>query len=103
MIVAHTDMDRVDKWDMSIADYPDRKPDMVNHPKHYISKKGIEVIDVIDAFTEDLTGIEAFDTGNTIKYICRWKHKNGVEDLKKARFYIEHLINHIEKETNNHE
>ena len=67
----------------------------VNHPDHYQSKTGIEVIDVIEAFTDELNGVEAFDTGNAIKYICRWKNKNGVEDLEKARWYIEHLINYI--------
>lgn len=72
--------------------------DMVAHPPHYQSDKGLEVIDVIEAFTADLKGIEATDTGNIIKYICRWKHKNGIEDLRKARWYLDHLINHIEKE-----
>ena len=52
--------------------------------------------DVIEAFTVDLKGIEATDTGNIIKYICRWKHKNGVQDLKKAMWYLQHLINHVE-------
>ena len=69
--------------------------DMVNHPEHYISDKGIEVIDVIEAFTEGLEGIEATDTGNVIKYICRWKHKNGLQDLEKARWYINHLIEKV--------
>ena len=67
----------------------------VNHPCHYQSKTGMEVINVIEAFTDGLNGVEAFDTGNAIKYICRWKNKNGVEDLEKARWYIEHLINYI--------
>ena len=67
----------------------------VNHPGHYQSKTGTEVINVIEAFTDGLNGVEAFDTGNAIKYICRWKNKNGVEDLEKARWYIEHLINYI--------
>lgn len=71
--------------------------DMVNHPAHYKSKKGIEVIDVIEAFTEDLRGIEATDTGNVIKYMCRWPDKNGLEDLKKARWYLDHLIAHVEE------
>lgn len=70
--------------------------DMVSHPPHYQSDTGLEVIDVIKAFTSDLTGIEATDTGNIIKYICRWKHKNGVEDLKKAKWYLEHLIKEVE-------
>lgn len=72
--------------------------EMVSHPKHHQSKTGLEVIDVIEAFTFDLNGIEATDTGNIIKYICRWKKKNGLEDLKKAEWYLNHLINHIEKE-----
>lgn len=74
--------------------------DMVNHPSHYQSTGGIEVIDVMAAFTADLQGIEAIDTSNVIKYICRWKNKNGVEDLKKARWYIDHLINKLEEESN---
>ena len=69
---------------------------MVNHPPQYMSKTGLEVIDVIEAFTFDLKGIEATDTGNVIKYICRWNSKNGLQDLKKAKWYLEHLIKHVE-------
>lgn len=75
--------------------------DMVNHPKHYISKSGLETIDVIEAFTEDLNGIEAVCTANVIKYICRWKHKNGLQDLEKASWYLNKLINHISNEEEN--
>ena len=71
---------------------------MVSHPSHYQSKSGLEVINVIAAFTEGLEGIEAVDTGNAIKYICRWKDKNGVQDLEKAMWYIQHLIDHLIKE-----
>jgi hypothetical protein len=74
-----------------------KKVDMVAHPPHYQSKKGMEVIDVIEAFTDGLNGIEATDTGNIIKYICRWKSKNGLQDLEKAEWYIKHLIKHIKK------
>ena len=70
---------------------------MVDHPPHYQSETGLEVIDVIEAFTFDLKGIEATDTGNILKYMCRWGHKNGLQDLKKARWYLNHLINHVEK------
>ena len=70
---------------------------MVSHPSHYKSKTGLEVIDVIEAFTFDLRGIEATDTGNIIKYICRWKNKNGLQDLKKCMWYLTHLIDHVEK------
>ena len=78
--------------------------DMVNHPKHYISETGLETIDVIEAFTFDLKGIEAVCTANIIKYICRWKNKNGLQDLEKAQWYLERLINHVktlEGENNN--
>ena len=72
--------------------------DNVNHPNHYKTKNGLETIQVIEAFTDGLEGIEATDTGNILKYICRWKKKNGLEDLKKAQWYLNHLINHVEKE-----
>lgn len=68
------------------------KTDPVSHPNHYQSKSGLEVIDVINAFTEDLTGVESYYTGNILKYICRWKKKNGLEDLRKARQYLDWLI-----------
>lgn len=71
--------------------------DMISHPSHYQSGTGLEVIDVIEAFTFDLSGIEATDTGNIIKYICRWNKKNGLEDLKKAEWYLHHLIRHLEE------
>jgi len=71
--------------------------DNVNHPQHYQSKSGLETIDVIEAFTEDLVGGEATNTGNVLKYMCRWKSKNGLEDLKKARWYLDRLIGIVEK------
>ena len=74
---------------------------MVSHPPHYQSETGLEVIDVIEAFTFDLKGIEATDTGNVIKYICRWKQKGGIQDLKKVMWYTQHLIDHQEKRKKN--
>ena len=71
--------------------------DMVNHPKHYKAKNGMEVIDVIEAFTANLEGYEATHTGNVIKYICRWKEKNGLEDVRKAQWYLNRLIKNIEE------
>lgn len=70
--------------------------EMVSHPNHYQSDYGLEVIDVIEAFTDGLTGMEAVDTANVLKYVCRWKKKNGVQDLKKAKWYLEHLIQYAE-------
>ena len=71
--------------------------DLVNHPQHYKSKSGLEVIDAIEAFTEDLQGIEAVDTANIIKYICRWKKKNGLQDLEKAQWYLNNLIEYVKE------
>lgn len=71
--------------------------DPVNHPAHYICETGIETIDIIEAITFDMSGVEAFDLGNMIKYVSRWKKKDGLRDLKKARWYLDHLINHVEK------
>lgn len=52
---------------------------------HYKSMK-IQPVEFIHA-----NGID-FLSGNAIKYLCRWKSKNGIEDLKKARHYIDLLI-----------
>jgi len=68
---------------------------MVSHPPHYQAGNGMEVIDVIEAFTDGLNGIEATDTGNIIKYACRWKKKNGVQDLEKILWYTQHLIDYL--------
>ena len=68
----------------------------VAHPVHYQTSNGIETIDVMEAFTEDMAGYEAVCTSNVLKYICRWKKKNGLEDLKKAEWYLKRLIEHIE-------
>ena len=70
----------------------------VNHPDHYQMGNGMETIDIIDAVTGELNGIEAFDTGNALKYLCRWKNKNGIQDLEKAVWYIQHLIDHEKTE-----
>jgi len=67
------------------------KSNNVNHPKHYTNGK-IECIDALESATIGLEGIEAVDTGAAIKYLWRWKLKGGVEDLKKAIWYIKHLI-----------
>ena len=71
--------------------------DLVNHPAHYI-KNGIEAIDVIDAFTAELKGFKATRTANIIKYILRWPSKEGLQDLKKARWYLNDLIAKLELE-----
>ena len=66
--------------------------DMVNSPAHY-NKSGIETIDIIESVTDD--GFESYLQGNILKYLCRYKYKNGVEDLEKARWYLNRLIKTI--------
>lgn len=70
---------------------------MVSHPDHYQSGNGLEVIDVIDAFVSDLPGAEGYYVGNALKYICRYKKKNGVQDIKKAIWYLTRLLEKLEK------
>ena len=69
--------------------------DMVNHPSHY-TQGGIECIDALKAATVSKTGIEAVCTANAIKYLWRYEEKNGIEDVKKARWYIDRLIKELE-------
>lgn len=68
----------------------------VYHPDHY-NKGAVECIDALTSAVEGLSGIEAFDTANAIKYLWRWKDKGQVRDLKKAIWYIEHLIQYLEE------
>lgn len=71
--------------------------DMVNHPSHY-TQGGIECIDALKAATVSKTGIEAVCTANAIKYLWRYEEKNGIEDVKKARWYIDRLIEELEND-----
>ena len=64
-----------------------KKKEMVEHPAHYNVPGSIEVIDFIESWSLD------FNEGNVVKYVTRQKHKSdALEDLKKARFYIDRLI-----------
>ena len=71
-------------------------PDMVNHPQHY-TQGGIECIDALKAATVGKRGIEAVCVANIIKYLWRYEEKNGIEDIRKAKFYIEHLLKELEE------
>jgi hypothetical protein len=64
--------------------------DPINHPKHYTSHpSGIECIQI----TEHMS----FNAGNVIKYVWRADGKGGVEDLRKARWYLDREIARLEK------
>lgn len=73
--------------------------DAVNHPSHYC-QDGIECIDVIKATIKGMSAFDAFCQGNAMKYLFRWQFKNGAEDLKKAKWYIDKLIEIQESSAN---
>ena len=62
----------------------------VAHPKHYSGK--IECIDCIESAVADLNGFEGFLAGNVIKYVFRFKRKNGKNDLQIAEWYLSKLM-----------
>ena len=68
---------------------------MVNSPPHYNSGD----IECIDAIKESMTpeAFKGYLKGNIQKYIWRYENKKGVEDLKKARWYLNKLIKTVEK------
>ena len=66
-----------------------QEQDMVNSPEHY-NKAGIETIDALEAMLTK--GFDYYLQGNIVKYIWRYRYKNGVEDLKKAQWYLNKLI-----------
>ena len=71
------------------------KPDMVAHPPHY-NQGGIECIEAIKSAAVGKTGIEAVCVANVIKYLWRYETKNGLEDVRKAQWYLNRLIKELE-------
>lgn len=65
--------------------------DNVHNPKHYQGRNGLEAIDVHRNFMNDeqLTG---YHLGNLLKYLLRYRKKNGIEDLEKAKVHMDWLI-----------
>ena len=72
------------KWEMNC-----KGKDMVNNPPHY-NKYGVECIEAIQSATGE--GYEYYLQGNIIKYLWRYRYKNGVQDLEKAQWYLSRLI-----------
>lgn len=98
-------------WEIALPDYFRESPmsgscigvdpqnvqrEAVNHPDHYnANPSGVEAIDVIEHMT--------FNVGNAVKYLWRADHKGKqIEDLKKARWYIDREIQRLEKEEHEH-
>lgn len=70
--------------------------DLINHPKHYnVSGVKCECGRQIECI--DITRHKSFNVGNVIKYVWRYEHKNGLEDLKKAQWYLADEIQKLEK------
>ena len=63
----------------------------VNHPSHY-NKGKYECLDVVKELIKDMSGVEGALFFNVFKYLWRYPHKNGIEDLKKCEFYLKDLI-----------
>ena len=70
--------------------------DNVNSPSHY-NQAGIECIDAIKASLGD--GYQDYCKGNVMKYLWRYKYKNGIEDLKKAQWYLNSMVESVENDT----
>jgi hypothetical protein len=73
----------------TVDEFTAEESDMVNHPPHY-NQKGIECIDAIQAATD--IGFEYYLQGNIMKYLWRYRYKDGSQDLKKALWYLNKLI-----------
>lgn len=84
------EIDKIECGELTFDGFPITQyvVDPVTNPSHYMKgmPPGIQVIDIINAQGAD------YLHGNVIKYILRWKYKNGVEDLKKAQQYLTWLI-----------
>jgi hypothetical protein len=70
--------------------------DKVNHPDHYQNIAGVEAIDILNDVVKDLPGTQAALLWNSMKYLFRFQKKNGLDDLKKARNYLDYLIADME-------
>lgn len=70
--------------------------DAVNHPQHY-NQNGVETIETIkNSMSQE--GFRGYLIGNIIKYICRFPFKNGLQDLEKAKWYLDKLIENVKGE-----
>jgi hypothetical protein len=66
-------------------------PDPVNSPTHYTHGGGLECIDAIDAMLGREGSLQYYE-GTMLKYLWRWRHKGGIESLRKLRWFLDRLI-----------
>ena len=84
----------VDTMEKLFNNTENKQEDNVNHPSHYTFGK-IELMDYIEDKLSDVE-CEGYFVGNIIKYVSRFRKKNGIEDLKKAQWYLNRLISNME-------
>ena len=89
--------EEISRWQSRLEDAAGRLA-QYEAEKRSGSVDNIECIDAIFAATTGLTGGQAYSTGAAIEYLWRWSRKGGVEDLRKARWYIDRLIAELEVE-----
>jgi hypothetical protein len=69
-------------------------------PAHYKFPRNLQAIDLIDIFTAQArTNEEAYRLGNVVKYLSRYRRKDGLDDLYKAKVYLEWVIEILESES----
>ena len=88
---------------VNLEDYfePDESPRTyygIDTPQRYVGQSGQQVKDVLKDYAPNQDWLKGFYWANVVKYTLRFKDKGGVKDLKKAKDYLEWLI---EEETNN--
>ena len=86
----------------ALVDFGEPAEDMVNNPPHYQIMPGVEVIDVrkglMDKIPSNVPFSQVDDWSRSWEYITRMWGKNGLEDAKKARFYLNRLIDAMESD-----
>ena len=73
-------------------------PELVNHPDHYQNIAGVEAIDILNDVVQGLEPVPACMLWNCMKYLLRFKNKNGVQDLEKSRNYLNWLIESLKND-----
>lgn len=79
-------------YTLTYNDFTEKNSESINHPSHYKGRK-FEAIDIIEDY-----GLN-FCEGNALKYLLRYKQKNGIEDLKKCIWYVKRIIDEKENKS----
>lgn len=72
-----------------------KQQDNVNNPQHYAGSTSLECIEVMRVIFGD-KAVYYFCLCNSFKYLWRYKNKNGEEDIKKSKWYLDYVLHDIE-------